>query len=121
MFHMMNEARIAVGHISTKSGQAGYLYSRDYAKERTQGRRIGHKDPETPQVPLTAHPDVRRLLLAQTTQVEGVLALCHFCALLVDTQAIAQGDEKQDLVLLLEVLTPIHKSWPSEHYLAATT
>src|SRR3546814_18112252 len=97
MFHMMNEARIAVGHISTMSGQAGYLYSRDYAKERTQGRRIGHKDPETPQVPLTAHPDVRRMLLAQKTQVAGGLAFFHFCPLLVAPQAIPQGDKKQHL------------------------
>lgn len=119
MFHMMNEARIGVGHGATMSGLAGYLYSRDYAKSRTQGRRIGHKDPRTPQVPLIEHADVRRMLLAQKTQVEGALALCFFCSLLVDRHALARGDEKQELELLLEILTPIAKSWPSEHCLEA--
>jgi alkylation response protein AidB-like acyl-CoA dehydrogenase len=119
MFHMMNEARISVGHGATMSGLAGYLYSREYAKERTQGRRIGQKNPQTPQVPLIEHADVRRMLLAQKTQVEGAIALCFFCALLVDRQALAQADEKDDLALLLEVLTPIAKSWPSEHCLEA--
>lgn len=119
MFHMMNEARIGVGHGATMSGLAGYLYSREYAKNRTQGRRIGQKDPHTPQVPLIEHADVRRMLLAQKTQVEGALALCFFCFLLVDRHALAQGDEKKDLELLLEILTPIAKSWPSEHCLEA--
>lgn len=119
MFHMMNEARVNVGHGATMSGLAGYLYSRHYAKERTQGRRIGQKDPHSPQVALVEHPDIRRMLLAQKTQVEGALALCSFCALLVDRQGLAEGTEKKDLELLLEVLTPIAKSWPSEHCLEA--
>ncbi|MFW2853492.1 acyl-CoA dehydrogenase [Sphingomonas sp. TX0543] len=119
MFHMMNEARIAVGHMAVMSGLAGYLYSRDYARERVQGRRLGHKDLTTPQVPLIAHPDIRRMLLAQKTCVEGGLALSHFCALLVDQQAIVHGAAREDIGVLLEVLTPIAKSWPSEHCLEA--
>lgn len=119
MFHMMNEARIGVGHGATMSGLAGYLYSRNYANERLQGRRIGQKDPQAPQVPLIAHADIRRMLLAQKTNVEGALALCFFCALLVDKQALSSGGEREDLALLLEVLTPIAKSWPSEHCLEA--
>ena len=64
MFHMMNEARIGVGHVATMSGLVGYLYSRDYANERLQGRRIGQKDPGSPQIPLIEHVDIRRMLLA---------------------------------------------------------
>lgn len=119
MFHMMNESRISVGHGATMLGLAGYLYSRQYAKDRAQGRRIGQKDPLSAQVPLIAHADVRRMLLAQKAQVEGALALCSFCSLLVDRQALAQGDEKADLALLAEVLTPIAKSWPAEYCLEA--
>ncbi|MBB6125053.1 acyl-CoA dehydrogenase C-terminal domain-containing protein [Sphingobium subterraneum] len=119
MFHMMNEARISVGHGATMSGLAGYLYSRNYARERLQGRRIGQKDPQSPQVPLVEHADIRRMLLAQKAQVEGALALCSYCGLLVDQQALADGNERDDLTLLLEVLTPIAKSWPSEHCLEA--
>ena len=119
MFHMMNEARIGVGHVATMSGLVGYLYSRDYANERLQGRRIGQKDPGSPQIPLIEHVDIRRMLLAQKAAVEGALALCTYCALLVDEQKIAAEADQADLALLLEVLTPIVKSWPSEHCLEA--
>lgn len=119
MFHMMNEARIGVGHVATMSGLVGYLYSRNYATERLQGRRIGQKDPQSPQVPLIEHVDIRRMLLAQKVAVEGALALCTFSALLVDEQHCASDTEKADLALLLDVLTPIVKSWPSEHCLEA--
>ncbi|KKW91540.1 MULTISPECIES: acyl-CoA dehydrogenase [Sphingobium] len=119
MFHMMNEARIGVGHVATMSGLMGYLYSRDYAVERLQGRRIGQKDPASPQIPLIEHVDVRRMLLAQKAAVEGALALCTFCALLVDQQKGAADEDQADLALLIDVLTPIVKSWPSEHCLEA--
>lgn len=119
MFHMMNEARIGVGHVATMSGLVGYLYSRNYATERLQGRRIGQKDPQSPQIPLIEHVDIRRMLLAQKASVEGALALCTFCALLVDEQKEASDAEQADLALLLDVLTPIVKSWPSEHCLEA--
>lgn len=119
MFHMMNEARIGVGHVATMSGLMGYLYARQYATDRVQGRRIGQKDPTLPQIALIEHVDVRRMLLAQKAAVEGALALCTFCALLVDEQQIAADAEQADLALLLDVLTPIVKSWPSEHCLEA--
>ncbi|UZW56438.1 acyl-CoA dehydrogenase [Sphingobium sp. JS3065] len=119
MFHMMNEARIGVGHGAAMSGLVGYLYSRSYAQERLQGRRIGQKDPKTPQVPLIEHPDIRRMLLAQKTKVEGAIALCYYCSLLIDKAAVSEGDERKDASILLDILTPIAKSWPSEHCLQA--
>jgi butyryl-CoA dehydrogenase len=119
MFHMMNEARIGVGHGAAMSGLVGYLYSRAYAQERLQGRRIGQKDPKSPQVALVEHPDVRRMLLAQKTKVEGAIALCYYCSLLIDRMAVSDGAEKNDCGLLLDILTPIAKSWPSDHCLEA--
>ena len=120
MFDMMNEARISVGHGAVTSGLAGYLYSLDYASERRQGRLPGHKDAASPQVPLIQHADVKRMLLAQKAAVEGALALIFYCAALVDRKALApSAAEADDLELLLQVLTPIAKSWPSEHCLEA--
>lgn len=120
MFHMMNEARISVGMGSVMSGLAGYLYSLDYARTRTQGRLPGDKDPTTAPVPIIDHADIRRMLLNQKVAVEGGLALCAFCALLVDQQGIADtAKDREDIGLLLELLTPIAKSWPSEHCLEA--
>jgi hypothetical protein len=102
------------------SGLAGYLYSLDYASERRQGRLPGHKDAASAQVPIIQHADVKRMLLAQKVAVEGALALIFYCASLVDRKAVAatQG-EVADLELLLQILTPIAKSWPSEHCLEA--
>lgn len=119
MFHMMNEARVAVGSMATAIGYAGYLTSLEYAKVRTQGRPVGDKDPSRSQVPIIEHADVKRMLLAQKSYVEGALALGLYCARLVDEMRIFTGAELDEANLMLEVLTPIAKSWPSQWCLEA--
>ncbi|WP_137389896.1 acyl-CoA dehydrogenase [Rhodoligotrophos defluvii] len=120
MFHMMNEARIAIGRCATMLGYTGYLHALDYARTRLQGRPPAAKDPTQPPVPIIAHADVRRMLLAQKAYVEGALALILTCARLVDEQATAATEqERADTNLLLDVLTPIAKAWPSKYCLAA--
>ncbi|WP_435108516.1 acyl-CoA dehydrogenase [Nocardiopsis synnemataformans] len=115
MFHMMNGARIGVGAGAAAVGYTGYLKSLAYARERLQGRPLGDKDPERPQVPIIGHTDVRRMLLAQKSYVEGALALVLYCARLVDETASAGDEEARARAhLLLDVLTPIAKSWPSQ-------
>lgn len=115
MFQLMNEARIAVGLGATALGYTAYLHSLDYARNRPQGRPVGNKDPAAPQVPIIEHADIRRLLLAQKAAAEGALALVLYCAHLVDRQHLAaEPGERADRELLLEILTPIAKSWPSE-------
>jgi alkylation response protein AidB-like acyl-CoA dehydrogenase len=119
MFHMMNEARVAVGLQATAIGYAGYRASVVYAKERTQGRSVEGKDPVRPAVPIIAHADVKRMLLAQKSYVEGALALGLYCTRLVDEQRTANDTDGRRANLLLEVLTPIAKSWPSQWCLEA--
>lgn len=120
MFHMMNEARIGVGHASVMSALGGYLYSADYARTRLQGRLANQKDPQSPQVPIIKHADVRRMLMAQKAAVEGAQALCLYCATLVDELATEEGPEQRKwLEKMLGLLTPVVKSWPSEHCLEA--
>jgi alkylation response protein AidB-like acyl-CoA dehydrogenase len=116
MFHMMNEARIGVGMAATMLGMAGYEASLAYAKQRPQGRAVGAagKDASQPQVPIIEHADVKRMLLAQKSYAEGALALQLYCARLVDEQHSADDENARQAALLLEVLTPIAKSWPSE-------
>jgi len=123
MFHMMNEARIGVGTAATMLGMAGYLASLDYAKSRPQGRPAGPagKDSAKPQVRIIEHADVRRMLLAQKAYCEGALALELYCARLVDEQKTGAAQAADDARLLLEVLTPIAKSWPSEWCLEANS
>ncbi|CAN5363786.1 acyl-CoA dehydrogenase [soil metagenome] len=120
MFHMMNEARISVGAGAVALGYTGYLHSLAYAEVRAQGRPVDAKDPATPQARIIDHPDVRRMLLAQKSYAEGGLALILFCARLVDEEETAETEvERERAHTLLEVLTPIAKSWPSQWCLAA--
>jgi alkylation response protein AidB-like acyl-CoA dehydrogenase len=119
MFHMMNEARIGVGLGAVALGYTGYLHALKYAKERVQGRLPGNKDPHSPPVPLIAHADIKRMLLAQKAYVEGGLALVLYCARLVDEERNALPEERDQVTLLLDMLTPIAKSWPSQWCLAA--
>jgi len=123
MFHMMNEARIAVGLGAVTLGYAGYEASLDYARGRTQGRPIGPggKDPGRPPVPIIQHSDVKRMLLAQKAYVEGGLALALYCARLVDELHTGDADASAEAKTLLEILTPIAKSWPSEWCLEANS
>ena len=123
MFHMMNEARIGVGMAATMLGMAGYEASLQYAKNRPQGRAlsVGGKDPAQPQVRIIEHADVKRMLLAQKAYCEGALALELYCARLVDEQHTAEAQAADEARMLLEVLTPIAKSWPSEWCLEANS
>jgi butyryl-CoA dehydrogenase len=123
MFHMMNEARIGIGMAATALGLAGYYASLEYAKTRPQGRPVGAagKDPTQPQVRIIEHADVRRMLLAQKSYGEGALALMLYCARLVDEQHTGTAEAAEEARLLLEVLTPIAKSWPSEFCLEANS
>jgi alkylation response protein AidB-like acyl-CoA dehydrogenase len=123
MFHMMNEARIGVGLGATMLGYAGYEASLEYARNRPQGRAVGPagKDPAQPQVRIIEHADVKRMLLAQKAYVEGALALGLYCARLVDEQRTGQAPAAAEAGQLLEVLTPIVKSWPSEYCLEANS
>jgi butyryl-CoA dehydrogenase len=107
MFHMMNEARIGVGAGAVALGYTGYLHALAYAKDRLQGRPVDDKDPAAPPVAIIKHPDVRRMLLASKAYVEGGLALVLYAAKLLD-------EESPENDLLLDVLTPIVKAWPSQ-------
>jgi butyryl-CoA dehydrogenase len=141
MFHMMNEARIGVGMAAAMLGMAGYEASLAYARQRPQGRPVAGaaaaspqagtnaveatakvvKDATQPQVPIIEHADVKRMLLAQKAYCEGALALELYCARLVDEQHTGDEQASREAALLLEVLTPIAKSWPSEWCLEANS
>jgi hypothetical protein len=120
MFQMMNEMRIGVGLGAAVLGYAGYRVAVDYARTRVQGRPVDNKDPAAPPIPIIGHPDVRRMLLAQKAYVEGALALCLYGARLHDDSETAETEgERQAAAALLDFLTPIIKSWPSQWGLAA--
>jgi len=114
MFQMMNEARIGTGAMATGTASAAYYASLQYANERPQGRHPSSKDPNEPQVLIIEHADVRRMLLFQKSIVEGSAALVLQCSYYADLAENSEGDEKENAHLLLELLTPVVKSFPSE-------
>lgn len=116
MFQMMNEARIGVGLLSSCIAWRGFSESLNYARERPQGRLPSCKDPLSPQVKLIEHADVRRLLLAQKVYAEGSLALCLYAAsLFEDQESHPQPEARTDARRLLDVLTPVVKSWSARY------
>jgi len=116
MFHMMNEARIMVGTSGAVLAVAGYQYSVDYAKNRPQGRLPSCKDPMLPMVNIIEHADVKRMLLAQKSYAEGALSLVFYGTQLSDDSHTAETQEqRQHAHILLDFLTPIIKTWPSEY------
>ena len=120
MFQMMNEARIGVGMGATMLGYAGYLYSLEYARNRPQGRHADGKDATSPQISIVEHADVRRMLLTQKAYVEGAFDLGLYAARLFDdTHTLETEQERAQALQLLDLLTPIVKSWPSEFCLKA--
>jgi len=103
-------------------GYTGYLHALDYARTRPQGRHPQAKDPAQPQIPIIEHTDVKRMLLAQKAYVEGGMALVLYAARLVDDEKTARSDEERVRAsLLLEILTPMVKSWPSQWCLEANS
>jgi len=116
MFHMMNEARIMVGTAAAATALTGFQYSLDYAKERPQGRLLSNKDPLSKPVSIIEHPDVRRMLLTQKAYAEGAYSVCLLGSQLADDEKTAPTEKERVAAgILLDFLTPIIKSWPSEY------
>src|SRR5438874_995644 len=115
MFQLMNEARLMVGLNAVSTASAAYFESLEYARTRPQGRPLNARDPNGPQVPVVEHADVRRMLLKQKAIVEGALALLVTCARYADLAGHAETEaERHRAQLLLDVLTPVAKSFPAE-------
>lgn len=114
MFHMMNGARISVGQSAASVAMAAYQTSLQYAMERPQGRLASEKNPANPPTLIINHADVQRMLLTQKAIAEGSLSLCMECNRLYDLTHATTGEEKENYFFLLEILTPIVKTYASE-------
>ena len=114
MFQMMNEARIGVGIGATAMASAAYYTALEYAGMRKQGRKVSDKDPTQAQVPIIEHADIKRMLLFQRAVVEGSISLLLQCSKYVDLQKVSTNNEKEKYSFLLDILTPVAKTYPSE-------
>ncbi len=115
MFQMMNAARISVGMQAAAIASSAYYAALEYAQERPQGRRVSSKDPTLPQIPIIEHPDVRRMLLFQRAVVEGGLSLILQCCRYTDLTMADDEPTRTRSAMLLDLLTPVAKTYPSEY------
>jgi alkylation response protein AidB-like acyl-CoA dehydrogenase len=121
MFQMMNEERMGVGLAAASIASAAYQAALAYAKDRPQGRHLSSKDPLTPQIPIIGHADVKRMLLFQKSIVEGSFSLLLQCSRYEDMTKVSSGDDLKKYELLLDLLTPVAKTYASEMGILSTS
>ena len=112
MFIMMNEARFAVGMQGIAVAERAYQQAFAYAHERVQGRdALSGAD----NVPIAAHPDVRRMLGLMQTRTQAARMLAYWVAGRFD-RAHAHPDavERDRAHRLVDFLIPIVKGWSTE-------
>lgn len=121
MFQMMNGARLEVGLGAAAIASAAYYSALDYTENRLQGRELTSKDPASPQLPIIAHADIKRMLLFQKSIFEGAFSLILQCSKYEDLCEVATAEEKEKWHLLLDLLTPVAKTFPAEMGIHATS
>ena len=114
MFQMMNEARLGVGMGAAYIASAAYQFSKQYANERSQGRKLTNKDPETAPTLIKNHPDVQRMLYTQKAIFEGAMGLLFQCFMWEDLSKCLEGDAQKEAQMLLDLMTPVAKTYPAE-------
>ena len=115
MFQIMNEARLMVGLNAVATASVAYHEAIAYARVRTQGRPPAAKDPAAPPIAIIEHADVRRMLVRQQAIVLGGLVLIARASYYADLAGHAElPAERERAQLLLELLTPVAKSFPAE-------
>ncbi|MBU0971899.1 MAG: acyl-CoA dehydrogenase [Proteobacteria bacterium] len=118
MFQMMNNARLEVGMGATAIATAAYHSALEYCKTRCQGRPVTAPK-ASPPIPIIGHADVKRMLLFQRAVSEGALALILQCGMYEDI--LAKDPGQKECHLLLELLTPVAKTYPSEMGILSTS
>ena len=122
MFQMMNQARLEVGLAASSITIASYYHSLQYAHERIQGSRLATKGEKiTEQTEIINHADVRRMLMMQRAVGIGSLSLIIEALKYSDLETVLEGEEKENVDLLLDLLTPMAKAYPSDFGIQATS
>ncbi|NOU28611.1 MAG: acyl-CoA dehydrogenase [Polyangiaceae bacterium] len=116
MFHVIEQARMAVGMKSMTTLSTAYLNALEYAKERVQGPDLLRATDKTaPRVRIIEHADVRRMLMLLKCHAEGMRALGYFTTSVQDEITLAGGHgATKDLDKLNDLLLPLVKGWCSD-------
>ncbi|MDC6389233.1 acyl-CoA dehydrogenase [Maribacter sp. PR1] len=116
MFLMMDNARLSVGSMGAGIASAAYYHALRYAKERKQGKHLDESKDASESVAIINHPDVRRMLLSQKAFLEGTLGFILQCYSYLDLQKYSPNEDEVDkYTRLLNLLTPVAKTYGAEH------
>jgi alkylation response protein AidB-like acyl-CoA dehydrogenase len=114
MFHMMNEARLAVGFQGFAFSSAAYLCALNYAKERIQGYDI-EAGKGSPSVPIICHPDVRRMLLWMKAHVDGMRSFMYYAGECLENIGLAETEEEKAFYQgLADLFIPVVKAYSAD-------
>jgi alkylation response protein AidB-like acyl-CoA dehydrogenase len=117
MFQMINKARIGVALGASVLGYQGFNCSLIFARDHPQRRLPSSKKSTYKQFKIIEHSDIRRMLLVQKAYSECALAMCLYASSLFEDSHTEQ--ERQKALLLLDLITPMVKYWPSKYCLKA--
>ncbi|MBC2667879.1 acyl-CoA dehydrogenase family protein [Novosphingobium piscinae] len=105
MFRMMLLMRLSCGPQGSGVASAALDTAWGYARDRRQGGR-----PDQPPLPLVAHADVQRQLLAMMARVELARGLNLITALVMElADRTAEPAEREELLALVQFLLPLVK------------
>ncbi|XXF79383.1 acyl-CoA dehydrogenase [Myxococcaceae bacterium GXIMD 01537] len=118
MFHIIEQARMAIGIKSMATLSTAYQHALGFSKERVQGNDLLQgRNKAAPRVTIIHHPDVRRMLMAQKAHAEGMRALCLFTASMQDQVELKGGHRDPaaaEFDALNDLLLPLVKGYCSE-------
>ena len=113
---IMSDTCIRVSSGAAALASQGYLYSLNYARQRLPHKLSMESYSLSHAEKMIESADVRRMLLTQKSYSEGALALCLYATSLKEDEKTADTEcERQRAAVLLDLLTPVVKSWPSKY------
>lgn len=120
MFTMMNNARMSVGLEGVAIAERSYQQAVEYAKERVQSASVSN--PRGGPVRIVEHPDIRRMLLTMRAYTEASRSLAYYAVSNFDRAKHGTDPEaKKRASGLVELLTPIVKSWGTDRAVDSTS
>jgi len=113
MFHMMNEARVDTGRLSTAVAANAYWNAVAYGRERVQGRLL--TNPKAGRVTIDKHEDVKRMYLMNKATTEACRALLAKAYYYEDVRIFDPDPARRDWAQRsLDMITPLCKAYPSD-------
>ncbi len=113
MFHMMNQARLAVGVQGVAICDRATQHAEAYARERRQGPKLGGSPGNM--VAIIEHADIRRSLLHMKAMTQAARMICFATAGEIDVSHLAKDAAAREAAAARgALLTPVAKAFSTD-------